>query len=233
MKSNDLCDEYGLDAISAGNTVAAYLAAEDAFGDVELIHELVEKVAKREGIGDTLAEGIDRCHGELGVENWSVKGMDFAAHEGRVLHGQGLSYAVANRGADHMYATFYSVEYPLVGDDEAMDNRGFDGKPERLAEREDLMALNDSGVVCKFSREYMSRERYEMLFGADFEELLEVGARTVTLERHFNNQRGLDASDDRLPYEDELPGLQDAISEYYDVRGWNDDGTVPDGALPA
>jgi hypothetical protein len=46
--------------------------------------------------------------GELGIDNWSKKGIEFTAHEGRVLHGQGPSYAVANRGADHMYATSYS-----------------------------------------------------------------------------------------------------------------------------
>ncbi|GAA0262174.1 aldehyde ferredoxin oxidoreductase family protein [Halobacterium noricense] len=231
MKSNQLCDEYGLDAISAGNTVAAYLAANDEFGNEDLVWELVEQIAHREGVGDELAEGIGRVHDELGVENWSVKNMDFAAHEGRILHGQGLSYAVSNRGADHMYATFYSVEYPLVPDDEAMAPRGFDGKAQRLVERENLMALTDSGVVCKFSRDYMTPERYEMLFGADFEELLDVGSRIVTLERHFNNQRGLDRDDDRLPYEDQLPGFEDALDAYYDARGWHHDGTVPDSAL--
>ena len=231
MKSNQLCDEYGLDAISAGNVVASYLAAEDEFGNRELIWDLVEKIAHREGVGDTLAEGIDRTHEELGVENWTVKGMDFAAHEGRVLHGQGLSYAVANRGADHMYATFYSVEYPLVPQEQAVDPEGTVGKADVLIERENLMALNDSGVVCKFSRDYMTPERYEMLFGADFEELLAVGARTVTLERHFNNQRGFDRSDDRLPYE--LPDFEAALDEYYDARGWTDDGVVPEGHVPA
>ncbi|MFC6823499.1 aldehyde ferredoxin oxidoreductase family protein [Halopelagius fulvigenes] len=231
MKSNQLCDDYGLDAISAGNTVAAYLAAEDEFGNRELIWDLVEKIAHREGVGDTLAEGIDRVHDELGVENWTVKGMDFAGHEGRVLNGQGLSYAVANRGADHMYATFYSVEYPLVPQEQAVDPKGTVGKADVLAEREDLMALNDSGVVCKFSRDYMTPERYEMLFGADFEDLLDVGARTVTLERHFNNQRGFDRDDDRLPYD--LPEFEAALDEYYEVRGWTDDGVVPDGRVPA
>ncbi len=228
MKSNQLCDQYGLDSISAGNTVAAYLASEDAFGDVELIHELVEKIAYREGIGDTLAEGIARCHDELGVENWSVKGLDFAGHEGRVLHGQALSYAVSNRGADHMYATFYSVEYPLVDAEDALDPEGATGKADVLVERENLMALSDSGIVCKFSRDYMNPERYEALFGADYEELLAVGDRTVTLERHFNNQRGFDSSDDVLPYD--VPGLQDGIKEYYDARGW-EDGVVPETTL--
>ncbi|WP_135805854.1 aldehyde ferredoxin oxidoreductase family protein [Halorussus marinus] len=227
MKSNELCDRYGLDTISTGNTVSAYLASEDEFGDEELILDLVEKIANREGVGDTLAEGIDRIHDDLGVGNWTVKGMDFAAHEGRVLHGQGLSYAVANRGGDHMYATFYSVEYPLVPKEEGMAPRGLEGKPERLVKRENLMALNDAGVVCKFSRDFMSPERYESLFGADFEDLLAVGDRIVELERHFNNKRGIDREADRLPYD--LPGFEDALDEYYAVRGWNDDGTVPDG----
>ncbi|MGQ4555297.1 aldehyde ferredoxin oxidoreductase C-terminal domain-containing protein [Halobellus sp. GM3] len=226
MVSNGLCDDFGLDAISAGNTVAAYLAAEDEFGNRELIWDLLEKIAYREGIGDTLAEGVDRVHDDLGVENWSVKGMDFAAHEGRVLHGQGLSYAVANRGADHMYATFYSVEYPLVPKDEAVEPEGTLGKADILVERENLMALNDSGVVCKFSRDFMTPARYESLFGADYEDLLEVGDRVVTLERHFNNKRGFDRNQDRLPYD--LPDFEAALSAYYDERGWNDDGTVPD-----
>ena len=229
MISNELCDRYGLDAISTGNTIAAYLDSEDAFGDTELIHDLVERIARREGIGDTLAEGIHRVHDELGVGDWTVKGLDFAAHEGRLLHGQALSYAVANRGADHMYATFYSVEYPLVDAAEAMDPAGMAGKAERLVERENLMALNDSGVVCKFSRDYMTPERYEALFGADFEDLLAVGARTVTLERHFNNRRGFDRTDDALPYD--IPDLERGLEEYYEARGWVD-GVVPEEALP-
>jgi len=57
MESNRLCDEYGLDAISAGNTIAAYLAAEDEFGNRELIWDLVDKIAQRDGVGDQLAEG--------------------------------------------------------------------------------------------------------------------------------------------------------------------------------
>jgi len=230
MKSNRLCDELGLDAISAGNVIAAYLAAEEEFGNRELVWDLVERIARREGVGDTLAEGIERAHDELGVKNWTVKGMDFAAHEGRVLNGQGLSYAVSNRGADHMYATFYSVEYPLVTEERAVAPEGTLGKAETLAEREDLMALNDSGVVCKFSRDYMTPERYELLFDADYEELLEVGARTVALERRFNNRRGFDRGDDTLPYD--LPDFEAALDEYYETRGWTDDGVVPEEQVP-
>ena len=221
MKSNELCDTLGMDTISCGNTVAAYLAAEDEFGNADLVHELVEKIAHREGIGDTLAEGIARFYDELGVGNWTVKGLSFAAHDGRALHGQGLSYAVSNRGADHMYGTFLSLEY-----DGTLDPEGTLGKAERLVEEENRNALRDSGIFCSFSSSYIDDEAKAKLLDEDFENLLEIGGRVVELERHFNNQRGIDAEDDRLPYE--LPDLEAAIQEYYEARGWNDDGTVPE-----
>ena len=220
MKSNELCDTLGMDTISAGVTVAAYLAAEDEFGNAELAQELTEKIAHREGVGDTLAEGVARCHDELGVENWTVKGMEFAAHDGRVLHGQGLSYAVSNRGADHLYAGMLSPEYR--GE---LDPEGTLGKATRLVEEENRNAFRDTGIICAFGGSYLSDERLEALFDASLEDLLAVGAKTVTLERHFNNQRGIDGEDDGLPYE--IPDLEAAIEEYYDARGWNDDGTVP------
>jgi aldehyde:ferredoxin oxidoreductase len=226
MKSNELCDQFGMDTISCGDVVAAYMAANGGFGDADLVHDLVGKIARREGVGDTLAEGIDRFADDLGVENWTAKGMEFPAHDGRTLNGQGLSFAVSNRGADHMYATFYSVEYPLVDKEEAMDPSGLEGKPERLVEREDLMALNDSGVVCKFSRDFMTEARYEALLDADYADLLDVGARVITLERHFNNQRGFTREDDTLPYD--ISGLGEALDDYYRVRDWREDGTVPD-----
>jgi aldehyde:ferredoxin oxidoreductase len=229
MRSNELCDELGLDTISCGDTVAAYLASEDAFGDAELIHETVERIAHREGVGDTLAEGVARCHDELGVENWSVKGLEFPGHDGRTLQGQGLSFAVANRGADHMYATFYALEYPLVDKEQAMDPTGLGSKPERLVGRENHHAVLDSGVVCKFSRGFVTDDRLAELLGAEFEELMRVGARVVDLERHFNNRRGFDRDDDRLPYE--LPGFEAALDDYYEARGWDDDGVVPDARI--
>ncbi|KYH26075.1 tungsten-containing aldehyde ferredoxin oxidoreductase [Halalkalicoccus paucihalophilus] len=226
MQSNELCDELGLDTISCGNTIAGYLASEDAFGNSELIHETVEKIAHRKGIGDTLAEGISRAHEELGVGNWTVKHLSFAGHEGRTLHGQGLAYAVANRGADHMYSTFYAWEYPLVGKDDAFPQGGFEGKPAAIARQENTRALEDCGIVCRFSRGIMNPDRYENLFSAEYEDLLDVGARVVEMEREFNNHRGFDRSDDTLPYADQLEGFDDALSEYYEIRGWNDDGTV-------
>ena len=233
MKSNDMCDDLGMDTISCGDVIGAYVASrddEEAWGDSELIHELIEKIAHREGIGDTLAEGIARCHEELGVDDWSMKGMEFAAHDGRTLNGQGLSFATSNRGADHMYAEMYRLEYPLVAPDQALDKQGVEGKASRLIEQENESAIHDAGVLCKFSVSNMNEERYEALLDADYEDLLEVGGRIVELERHFHNKRGKDRLDDEaLPYE--LDGLSEELSNYYELRGWNDDGTVPDARM--
>ncbi|MFC6716310.1 aldehyde ferredoxin oxidoreductase family protein [Natrialbaceae archaeon GCM10025810] len=229
MRANKLCDDLGMDTISCGDTVAAYLASEDEFGNADLIHDLVEKIAYREGIGDTLAEGVDRIHDDLGVENWSVKGMEFSAHDGRTLNGQGLSFATSNRGADHMYAEFYPYEYPLVDAEKAFDKAGLEGKPPKIVELENVNAIKDSAVLCKFSRDFVDEERLSTLLDADYEDLLEIGGRVVSLERHFNNQRGFDRSDDTLPYE--IPDFEDGLDEYYEVRGWNDDGTVPSALL--
>ncbi|MFD1586013.1 aldehyde ferredoxin oxidoreductase C-terminal domain-containing protein [Halorientalis brevis] len=227
MTANDKCDQLGLDTISCGDTIAAYLAANDEFGNDDLLLELVEKIAYREDEGDLLAEGIDRIHDDLGVENWTMKGMEFSAHDGRTLNGQALSFATSNRGADHMYAEMYNLEYPLVAPNEALPKEGVDGKSATLIEHENLNAVKDSGVLCKFSFSNMTEERTEALFQAEYDRLMDVGSRIVELERHFNNQRGRDRADDEsLPYE--IEGLAAELSNYYEQRGWNADGTVPD-----
>ncbi len=236
MQSNELCDIYGLDTISCGDTISAYLASEDEFGNTELIHELIEQIAFREGVGDLLAEGVDRCHEALGVENWTVKGMEFPGHEGRRLHGQALSYAVATRGADHMFATFYAWEYPLVSKGTAFDPTGITPeKAQAVVRQENIRALEDCGIICRFSRGVMTEERFEALFDTDFASLVSVGADVIQLERSFNNQRGFDRSTDVLPYD--VPNLQDGIDAYYAARGWTEGGYVSktdtDTAAPA
>ncbi|MFB6233849.1 MAG: aldehyde ferredoxin oxidoreductase C-terminal domain-containing protein [Halopenitus sp.] len=220
MKSNELCDELGLDTVSAGVVIGAYLQANDEFGNAELVHDLVERIARRKGVGDTLAEGVDRIHEELGVENWTSKGLEFPGHDGRVLHGRALGYATANRGADHMYSKIHNLEYEGV-----VPPEGLEGKPKVVIELENLKAVNDSAVICKFAKAHMTDERLERIFGVDYDELLETGARIVALERHFNNQRGFDRTDDTLPYE--IEGMDAALEEYYERRGWREDGVVP------
>ncbi|SFR30737.1 aldehyde ferredoxin oxidoreductase family protein [Halorubrum sodomense] len=228
MRANELCDELGMDTISCGDVVSMFLESEDEFGNAELVRSLVEQIAYREGVGDKLAEGVHRASEEFGAEDWTVKGMEFAGHDGRALNGQGLAFATANRGADHMYGEFYPYEYPLVDPGDALDPEGLDGKPPKLVAKENRNAVLDSAVVCKFSRGTVTDDRLAALLDADYDALQSLGARIVELERAFNNARGFDRSDDTLPYADAIDGFDAALSEYYAVRGWNDDGTVPD-----
>jgi aldehyde:ferredoxin oxidoreductase len=232
MRANELCDELGMDTISCGDVVSMFLESEDEFGNAELVRSLVEQIAYREGVGDKLAEGVHRAHEEFGAEDWTVKGMEFSGHDGRALNGQGLAFATANRGADHMYGEFYPYEYPLVGKADALEPAGLDGKPPKLVAKENRNAVLDSAVICKFSRGTVTDERLAALLDADYDELLAMGARVVELERAFNNARGFDREDDTLPYADAIDGFEAGLSEYYELRGWNDDGTVPDPEAP-
>ncbi|MFB6256528.1 MAG: aldehyde ferredoxin oxidoreductase C-terminal domain-containing protein, partial [Haloplanus sp.] len=121
-------------------------------------------------------------------------------------------------------------EYPLVDASKAFEPSGLSAaKAEKLVELENKRALEDCGVVCRFSRGMMTAERFEKLFDADFDDLLDVGARVVELERHFNNQRGFGRTDDTLPYD--LPDFDAALDVYYETRGWTDRGVVPEGAV--
>ena len=225
MAANELCDELGMDTISCGDVVSMFLESEDEFGNAGLVRSLVEQIAYREGVGDELAEGVHRAHEAFGAEDWTVKGMAFSGHDGRKLNGQGLAFATANRGADHMYGEFYPYEYPLVDTGDALDPSGLDGKPPKLVEKENRNAVLDSAVICKFSRGTVTDERLAALLDANYDELLDVGGRIVELERAFNNARGFDRADDTLPYD--IDGFDAALSRYYELRGWNDDGTVP------
>ncbi|ELZ55180.1 MULTISPECIES: aldehyde ferredoxin oxidoreductase family protein [Halorubrum] len=230
MRANELCDELGMDTISCGDVVSMFLESEDEFGNAGLVRSLVEQIAYREGVGDKLAEGVHRAHEEFGADDWTVKGMEFSGHDGRALNGQGLAFATANRGADHMYGEFYPYEYPLVDPDDAFDPTGLDGKPPKLVEKENRNAVLDSAVVCKFSRGTVTDDHLAALLDADYDDLQSLGARVVALERAFNNARGFDREDDTLPYADAIEGFDAALSEYYAIRGWNDDGTVPGDA---
>ena len=227
MAANELCDELGMDTISCGDTVSMFLESEDEFGNAELVRSLVEQIAYREGVGDKLAEGVHRACEEFGADDWSVKGMAFPGHDGRKLNGQGLGFATSNRGADHMYGEFYPYEYPLVDKDQALDPSGLAGKPPKLVAKENRNAVLDSAVICKFSRGVVTDGRLANLLDADYEDLQSLGARVVELERAFNNARGFDRTDDTVPYADAIDGFADGLSEYYAIRGWNDDGTVP------
>ena len=119
-KANYLCNEYGLDTISTGATIAFAMecfekgiltkeqtgSLELTFGNGDLVVALVEKIARREGIGDMLAQGTRAIAEKLGQGSekfaMHVKGLELPAYDSRAAKITGLGFVTANRGGDHM-----------------------------------------------------------------------------------------------------------------------------------
>ena len=105
-------DELGMDTISAANTIAWAMEANEqglwdnglAFGKVDNLSQVFEDIAYRRGIGDELAEGSKRLSEKYGGKDFAMhsKGLELAAYEPRKAVGQGLGYAVSNRGGCHL-----------------------------------------------------------------------------------------------------------------------------------
>ncbi len=117
---NDLCGRLGLDTISTGGTLAYVMEAGDKglletplrFGTPDGVSEAIESIAYRRGFGDAMAQGTRSLAKHYGGEDFAiqVKGLEAAAYDPRGSWGQGLAYAVANRGACHLSATLFPLE---------------------------------------------------------------------------------------------------------------------------
>jgi len=112
LEWNQLLDELGMDTISAANTLAWAMEAKEKglwdngleFGGAESIAAVFEDIAYRRGIGDELAEGSRYLSEKYGGRDFAIhsKGLELAAYEPRRAVGQGLGYAVSNRGGCHI-----------------------------------------------------------------------------------------------------------------------------------
>lgn len=117
---NDLCGDLGLDTISAAVTISYVMEATEKglmesdlkFGSARGIEVMLQSIASRHGLGDELANGTRWLSKKYGGEEFAmqVKGMELAAYDPRGSWGQGLSYAVANRGACHLSSTTFVLE---------------------------------------------------------------------------------------------------------------------------
>lgn len=233
---NRLCDDLGLDTISTGGVIGYIMELQDRgiisagdtegvefeWGDEELVLELIEKIARREGVGDVLAGGIASLMEKFGEEAkefaMQVKGMDISAQDGRAHKSMGLSHVTSTRGADHLTSFEVLTE---AGASEAVERRyGKILMPEsadRLSpkykglmvkESEDYCAVIDSLVLCKNGtiwppEIYFGDISRAMMYatGHAFSEtdLKKVGERILTLERAFNLREGVSGRDDKLP----------------------------------
>jgi aldehyde:ferredoxin oxidoreductase len=259
LRAAQMCDRLGLDTISAGATIAfAMECAEKGllrepslrFGRADQLFSLLDRITRREGLGNLLAEGTRRAALEIGGEAPDfaphVKGLELPGYEPRALQTMALGFAVGSRGADHNRSGAYEIDFSARAD-------RLHGSPEaaQLAvETEDRAALLDSLILCKFLRGVFTdlfAESAALLvrvtgWQMTGEELRTAARRIVTAKKLYNLREGWTAPEDTLPrrfLEQRLPTgtgqqallprerLQEMIQAYYAARGWDSDGRVP------
>lgn len=247
--TNYLCNDLGLDTISAGSTIACameltergLLDSDLRFGRADLLEKTVEDIAYRRDVGDELAEGSARLAAKFGAPelSMSVKGLEMPAYDPRGMQGQGLLYATSNRGACHMRGNMLGFE--ALGIPKLIDRFQVQGKSTYVILNQDSNAVIDSLVACKFAHiavadEYFARV-LTALTGVKYPhgELIRTGERIWTLERLYNLREGFTRADDTLPprlfnepatgaSEGWISHLEPMLAEYYRARGWDENG---------
>jgi len=250
LRAVRLCDDLGVDTISAGGTIAFAMECVErgwldqpwlTFGSGDAVLRAIELIGGREGVGDLLAEGSRRAAAVIGHNSIQfapqVKGLEIPGYEPRALQTMALGFAVGARGADHNRSGAYEVDFS-----EKVDRRNVTVDAVRYAiETEDKAALMDSLIVCKFLRgvfEDFYSEAAEMLslvtgWDATGDELRETARRIVHMKRQFNLQSGWTPEEDTLPdrfLDQALPNdpaatlsreqLGTLVTEYHRQRGW-------------
>jgi aldehyde:ferredoxin oxidoreductase len=219
IKANKWCNEYGIDTISAGCTIACAMEMVEKgiikpeeldgppleFGSSEAAIEWTRKMGACEGFGAKLALGSYRLADSYGVPELSmtVKKQELPAYDPRGIQGQGLQYATSNRGGCHVRGYLISPE--VLGLPEALDRTSLDGKATWARIFQDLTAVIDSLGVCLFTSFALNVDDYTdvtaAVTGWDMtpEELLETGDRIWNIERMYNLAAGITPEEDTLP----------------------------------
>lgn len=234
-KANELANAYGLDSISTGMSIGfvmecfehGVITTKDTggivfrWGDANLLVKAVEMIAKREGFGDIMAEGVARMSKQFGPRsdpfNIIVKGQELPMHEPRLKAALGVGYATSPVGADHMM-NLHDTAFTRPG-------RGIERVNSALPENEHIEPLSntllseekmrlfhlevnwahfqDCALSCLFyPYDYAQLAKVlSDVTGIDYtiQDILDVGARAQTLCRIFNYREGFSLEDDTLP----------------------------------
>jgi aldehyde:ferredoxin oxidoreductase len=219
IRANNLCNEYGLDTISAGATIACAMELVEKgfikpqevdgpalqFGSGEAIIEWTRKLGAGEGLGAKLAQGSYRLAAMYGAPelSMSVKKQEMPAYDPRGAKGMGLQYATSNRGGCHVRGYLISPE--VLGSPEKIDRFTAAGKATWAKGFQDLTAVIDSLGLCLFTSFALNADDYRDLLNAIIgvnwttPEMLTAGERIWNLERVFNLAAGIKPEEDTLP----------------------------------
>jgi aldehyde:ferredoxin oxidoreductase len=205
VRANTLCNQLGLDTISAAASLSALGEIRGRFPTAAEVGPLLEDIAHRRGDGELLALGSSRLAASLGRPElaMAVKGLELPAYDPRGAYGMALAYCTSNRGGCHLRA--YPIAHEILRKPVATDRFSFDGKARIIAIAEDTNAAVDSLVACKFSFFGATLEEYAELLsamtGLEYtpQSLKEIGRRIYLTERWYNSANGFTAADDLLP----------------------------------
>jgi len=268
-KGNQQCSAYGLDTISTGASIAfamecfenGILTDKDTdgmklnFGNAEAMLQMVEMIARREGLGKVLADGVAKAASAFGkgAEEFAmhVKGQEIPMHEPRFKPGLGVGYTISPTGADHCHNIHDSAFTMRVGGalralgvSEPLPCQELSSAKVRMLVYGSLWqhTLNCM-VFCNFVP-FTTAQMVELVTGitgwdTNVWELMKVGERCINMERAFNIREGKNKADDYLPKRffnafDSGPlkgvGIKEeelvkAIDTYYGMVGWDKEGT--------
>jgi aldehyde:ferredoxin oxidoreductase len=223
---NYLCNDLGLDTMSAGITVAfaiesfsrGYLKDADGldlrWGDPRAITSLIEKIASRQGIGALFADGVEKAAKALGrdTEEFALhsKGLEVSQSNPTPTVSLALSWATSNRGACHLEGFSHQVEggvpFAEMGYLKALDGTSGDGKGKMTATMQNYMAVFNALGLCKFL--FFARVSHETIckwikgltgWNVTSAELMETGDRLYNLKRGYNVLMGTSAANDTVP----------------------------------
>jgi aldehyde:ferredoxin oxidoreductase len=214
---------------------------EPTFGDADAAIALVEKMAKVEGCGEWLAQGvasISERFPEAKPFAMHVKGLEMPAYHPNAAKGTALAYAISERGACHLRGAplgelFAGSADPLT----------IEGKPQLFRDHQADKAVWDSACLCVFPAYGMSlKELWQLVkaaTGFDYPKVTDlerVGERISTLARLFNVREGFARQADTLPARNlvqpmaagpasgQVVELDPMLDEYYRIMGWDSQG---------
>jgi aldehyde:ferredoxin oxidoreductase len=235
---NKICAEYGVDTISLGGSISAFLEINDLpFGDEALIEKLIMKTVEAVDEGGEIGKGSLRMCQKYGREKFSmsVKGLELPAYHPLGLYGMALAYGTSNRGGCHLRA--YMLGPEVLGIPKLINRRISTGKSGLVIYLQNSHASMDSAIFCRFislavTDDYLAR-LVSSWCGIELStvEYQKIGERIYNLERVFNIIAGFKKEDDYLPERLIFREYKDMLDEYYRARGWDERGIPTDNKL--
>lgn len=266
IQANHICNLEGVDTISSGvlisfliylvenkiaiDKIQKYLSditlEEIKWGSSEIMLKLLNKIIRKEGIGELLAEGVRIMANKLGVDPGlaaHVKGLEIPMHDPRAYAGQALTYMTCCIGASHEKGDFFNIDGDAASFSKIRksDRFNINEREESVMALQDLTCIYDSCVICNFPHINIPVMGRLLKAATGFESLgkkklfMRAGERASNVKRLISCKLGTTRKDDTLPEivtrvleSGGTAGFKLDLSEnlktYYEKRGWNDNG---------